>query len=363
MPTSLGETFEQIAPPPRPPKANADRDRSESGLWDGDGFSFSDILDIINPLQHIPGLAYLYRELTGDEIGHAPRVLGGALFGGLIGAIVSLVNVIVDEETGKDIGEHAIALLFDGGDGIGDSAGGGDGDEAAPDSGPGATIVATAAAFSPMSDAVFDPAFTAASVPAIDLPAIDSGPRATIVASTAAFGPMGDAVFDPAFTAASVPAVSSPAIDSGSLLARARAAEARTTVANGAAGSLAPVRSVRDPAPPIVSIETRKPGKTRETGATHKTGEAYKSGVAKSDAGLFGPPTPTEAAARSVSATGFRAATRFQAAAGVASEPAGPWFNQTMMYGLDRYQTMARERARAASEATRQAANILDRAF
>ena len=76
---------------------------------DDDGFSFLDVLDIINPLQHIPVISTLYRDATGDELGAAARVAGGALWGGPIGAISSAVNVVVEEVSGKDIGEHALS--------------------------------------------------------------------------------------------------------------------------------------------------------------------------------------------------------------------------------------------------------------
>lgn len=76
-----------------------------------DGPTFFDILDIINPLQHIPIVSTFYRAVTGDEIDPVPRVAGGALFGGLIGAVASLVNVVIDELTGSDVGEHVLALF------------------------------------------------------------------------------------------------------------------------------------------------------------------------------------------------------------------------------------------------------------
>lgn len=87
-------------------------------IWGEDGFGFDDLLDIINPLQHIPVVSTIYRDLTGDEIGYAPRVMGGALFGGAIGAAASLVNVLIEDSTGKDIGEHALALLRGEEDGV-----------------------------------------------------------------------------------------------------------------------------------------------------------------------------------------------------------------------------------------------------
>lgn len=80
-------------------------------LFGEDGFTFSDLLDVINPLQHIPVISSIYRALTGDTIDAAPRVLGGALFGGPIGAASAFVNAVVDETTGKDLGEHVMALF------------------------------------------------------------------------------------------------------------------------------------------------------------------------------------------------------------------------------------------------------------
>jgi hypothetical protein len=79
-----------------------------------DGFSFLDFLDIINPLQHIPLVATLYRNITGDEIDPGSRLVGSALYGGPIGAVTSLINVMVEFDTGKDIGEHALEMARDG---------------------------------------------------------------------------------------------------------------------------------------------------------------------------------------------------------------------------------------------------------
>lgn len=62
-----------------------------------DGLTFGDILDLINPLQHIPFLSSVYRKITGDAIDPAIRIAGGALFGGPIGAAVATVTVAVGE--------------------------------------------------------------------------------------------------------------------------------------------------------------------------------------------------------------------------------------------------------------------------
>lgn len=90
-------------------------------LWEEESFGFRDVLDIINPLHHIPIVATLYRNMTGDNIGMAPRVIGGALWGRIGGFVSGVVNAVVSWLTGKDIGDHIFSALFgkpgDSGDG------------------------------------------------------------------------------------------------------------------------------------------------------------------------------------------------------------------------------------------------------
>ncbi len=69
------------------------------------------ILDVINPLQHIPVISTIYRNITGDEISPMARVAGDALYGGPIGAAVGIVDVAVESKTGKDIGGNVMAML------------------------------------------------------------------------------------------------------------------------------------------------------------------------------------------------------------------------------------------------------------
>ncbi|MCC7305365.1 MAG: hypothetical protein IT558_03790 [Alphaproteobacteria bacterium] len=77
-------------------------------------FGFGDILDMVNPLQHLPVISHVYRSLTGDRIKPASEVIGGAIFGGAAGAAGSLVNIILEKETGKDVTGHAVALFTKG---------------------------------------------------------------------------------------------------------------------------------------------------------------------------------------------------------------------------------------------------------
>lgn len=76
-----------------------------------DGFSFFDVLDIINPLQHIPIIGGVYRAVTGDKIHNFSRVAGGALFGGVAGAALGLVNAVTVEKTGSDMGQMVLAKV------------------------------------------------------------------------------------------------------------------------------------------------------------------------------------------------------------------------------------------------------------
>ncbi|HEX7776294.1 MAG TPA: hypothetical protein VF449_07180, partial [Parvibaculum sp.] len=78
----------------------------------GQELTFSDVLDTLNPLQHIPVVSDIYRHLTGDTISPAARVAGDTLYGGPIGLVMSVANAAIDAVSGKDLGEHAFASLF-----------------------------------------------------------------------------------------------------------------------------------------------------------------------------------------------------------------------------------------------------------
>jgi hypothetical protein len=85
-------------------------------MWQARQASFSDFLDAINPLQHIPVISTMYRQLTGDDMGYMSRIAGDTLYGGIFGSIISglvssLANVLVDAATGKDIPEHVMAAV------------------------------------------------------------------------------------------------------------------------------------------------------------------------------------------------------------------------------------------------------------
>ncbi|MGE0755085.1 MAG: hypothetical protein AB7L92_08010 [Alphaproteobacteria bacterium] len=90
------------------------KDAAEAGGFFGvDGFSFKDILDVINPFQQLPVVSSLYREETGDTLSAASRLAGGALLGGPVGFLVALGNIIIEEATGKDVAGNLLAAAKD----------------------------------------------------------------------------------------------------------------------------------------------------------------------------------------------------------------------------------------------------------
>lgn len=95
---------------------SAEPEASAAGaeLSEEEEFGFGDLIDIINPLHHIPLLGSVYREISGDEIKPIGKILGGGIFGGAIGAASGLVNVIIEEETGRDIAGNAFAFAMNG---------------------------------------------------------------------------------------------------------------------------------------------------------------------------------------------------------------------------------------------------------
>lgn len=175
-----------VAPAGQPAAAVAPADDGKAHVWAQKGFQFHDLLDIVNPLQHLPVVSSIYRWITGDGIGNLPRVVGDALYGGPMGFVSGLLGVLVKEESGKDIGEHVIAALTGGSD----SSATGSTQAAAPADPPAAAAIA--------ADTT-DPAPSAYTAAPLAAPA--APPTDTSAAPTAA------AVVAPAATPAPAPPV------------------------------------------------------------------------------------------------------------------------------------------------------------
>lgn len=93
--------------------SNATASETES-FWGKDGFTFGDVVDMFNPLQHLPFVAKYYREQTDDGACEGSRLIGGvlfgALFGGAAGVISSIANSAVRHETQQDMSEHVLQI-------------------------------------------------------------------------------------------------------------------------------------------------------------------------------------------------------------------------------------------------------------
>jgi len=65
--------------------------------------SFSEVLDIINPLQHLPFIGDIYRNFTGDKLSPVAKIIGNTIYGGGIGALASIASAAIEEHTGKNM--------------------------------------------------------------------------------------------------------------------------------------------------------------------------------------------------------------------------------------------------------------------
>jgi hypothetical protein len=90
--------------------SSAGKTEASSSGGDGESF-FHHILDVINPLQHLPVVSTIYRAITGEHIGPIEKIAGDALYGGLWGAVSSIADVAFESLTGKDMEDTAMAWL------------------------------------------------------------------------------------------------------------------------------------------------------------------------------------------------------------------------------------------------------------
>ena len=88
-----------------------------TGETSEEAYQFADVIDIINPLQHLPVVSMVYRGLTGDKLHPVSQIIGGALFGGPVGAVTGTINAIAQVQTGSDIGDHVLGFAGIGGSG------------------------------------------------------------------------------------------------------------------------------------------------------------------------------------------------------------------------------------------------------
>jgi hypothetical protein len=153
-------------------------------LWQDDEFSFGDVLDAINPLQHLPVIGSLYRAVTGDKIGTLPRVIGDFAFGGFLGFLGGIISVGIEDQTGKDPGAHLIAMVEEA---FSDAPPADAAHAARPDAAPPAGLAPQLAAA--IEVRLDEPATTVAGAPPGLLPPAAAKPAATLASAGPADGP------------------------------------------------------------------------------------------------------------------------------------------------------------------------------
>lgn len=90
---NMMQTMVQDALTPPQTQAEAGATDTATAFSDGGVPGFGDVLDIVNPLQHIPVVSQYYRDWTGDDMGYISQVAGGAFWGGGVGIAASFVNL------------------------------------------------------------------------------------------------------------------------------------------------------------------------------------------------------------------------------------------------------------------------------
>lgn len=95
-------------------EATAQSADSSSNVFGKDGLSFGDVLDAINPLNHIPIVADVFANLTGHTASAGSRLVGGALFGGPIGVVASIASMLFEEGSGGNSPAEAVYAALTG---------------------------------------------------------------------------------------------------------------------------------------------------------------------------------------------------------------------------------------------------------
>lgn len=88
--------------------------RTVGAMPEGGSFGefLGNVVDVINPLQHIPVVSNIYRRMTGDQISGAAMIAGGALYGGPLGGAMAVADVAYAQQKGGYAGDIALASLM-----------------------------------------------------------------------------------------------------------------------------------------------------------------------------------------------------------------------------------------------------------
>jgi hypothetical protein len=253
---SDGTTFYSYAPDP----GGAGPAAADSHAWKNGSFSFHDVLDTLNPLQHLPVISTLYRWVTGDEPGNVASIVGDTLYGGPIGLAAGLFTAAFKAETGKEPGEMVASAIT------------------GEDDGQLLSGTATPQAGAAPAPAATTPAPAATATAAATSPAATANATSTTAAATAAQVPVISAA---QAGAAPAPAATTPAPAATATAAATSPVATANATSTTAAATAAQVPVISAAQPIVVSAAAPHPFLP-----------------------LFRSPPPVAAAAESSSATG-----------------------------------------------------------
>jgi len=231
-----------------------------------DGFTIDDVIDVINPLQHIPVVSTVYRWLTGDTISPAAELAGGALYGGVVGFAASAATIAVDGLTGGSTDQQVMVALLGPSPFAADEAGAAPAPElataaAAPETATGAVELAQAPASDVgmpssrgaglASTALNAPAPALQEIPAGLIESLSQAPNAASNQAASALPPAASA--QPQVIGAGSVADSLPVVIPQTAASTPRVTEAPSVAASNAAANqaLPPARSLKPLPPPL----------------------------------------------------------------------------------------------------------------
>lgn len=92
---------------PETAAVHAARARADGQTGVEDGMGFGDFVDLINPLQHLPLVSEVYRNVTGDQISDGARHAGHALYGLALGGPLGMAGMLGYAMAGSAV-SHAL---------------------------------------------------------------------------------------------------------------------------------------------------------------------------------------------------------------------------------------------------------------
>lgn len=93
-----------------PPKSDTANTGAAADAAPHESF-FHHLLDVVNPLQHLPVIGTIYRAITGEHLDPVEKIAGDTLYGGMWGAVSSIADVAFEGLTGKTVEDTVLSLF------------------------------------------------------------------------------------------------------------------------------------------------------------------------------------------------------------------------------------------------------------